>query len=523
MPSESTSQFNDIHIILAEDNPDHQHLLLRALVAGRPRTEVCVVRNGAEFLNAVREKRFDCAVMDFNLADYRADELIREAASYMVGCPIVVTSCSQDQTVVIDSFRSGVVDFVTKASAIDGDTLWRSVEQAMKSAQAQLTERRKQERRVLHLVEMSETDPLTGLYNRRYFNRCVSDRRWTNDRRRMMCCVLIDIDHFKHVNDNYGHNVGDHALQAVSKAIKSRIHGSDIAVRWGGEEILVLRPSYTLTEAWLWSEDLRAHVERMRIMADFPELTLTVSIGIVCLPADGVNEDAIAMADEALYMAKSQGRNQTCTHAMTLVDKLLDETLTNPHGTLEERFEAFIGRCNSMLGPTQREHLIEHSQKVSHMAMQIARILQVDRETYEMARLAGMVHDIGKCMIPEELLAKPSWLTLPERSLMARHAELGAYITARLGANPDMVYLVRKHHMRFDSPIPGDGSNQVLLVGRILNAADAIVTMLTDRPYRKAMSPSEALCELRRERDRQFDSDVVEAAHFVGLDQQLVA
>jgi len=514
---------NDIRIILVEDDPEHQHLLLRALASGRSKADVCAVRSGAAFLAAIKEQRFDCAVMDFNLSDYRADELIREAASDMVGCPIIVTSCSQDQEVVIESFRSGVVDFVPKAAAVSGEVLWRSVEQAIQTAKVQVSERRRRERRERHLVKISETDPLTGLRNRRYFDRCVREQRWTEDRRRMMSCVMIDIDRFKQINDTYGHNVGDQAIRGVARAIKSRVHGSDIVIRWGGEEMLALRPSHSVAETWLWAEELRTLIERIQLVPDEPALRLTASMGIVRTPAEAIDTEAVGQADAALYLAKSRGRNCVCTHTMVKVEDVLREMSSLASAAAEDRIATFTERCKGFLGPTQRKHMTVHCQQVSAMAGQIARALQVDERTHELSIIGGLVHDIGKCMIPEELLAKPTWLTLPERALMANNARFGADICARLGADHELQSVVRGYHLRYDSTQSAGENDRCRMAGRIVCAADAISTMLADRPYRKARSASQALSELRHNRASQFDPEVVEAAHFVGLERQRAA
>ena len=132
-----------IQLLLAEDNRDHQSLLLRALTRGRPFVQVTIVDSGAEFLRTLSCERFDCAILDFNLSDYRADELLELARPNLKACPTLVISSSQEQEVVIRAIRGGGADFVPKMSATYGDELWSRVEHAIGLAMRKRAGRRR--------------------------------------------------------------------------------------------------------------------------------------------------------------------------------------------------------------------------------------------------------------------------------------------------------------------------------------------------------------------------------------------
>lgn len=162
------------------------------------------------------------------------------------------------------------------------------------------------------------------------------------------------------------------------------------------------------------------------------------------------------------------------------------------------------------LGPTQTQHVGEHCDRVGALAGELARCMSLTHEAIEDAAVAGVLHDIGKCAIPEALLALPRSLDTEEWLVMATHAELGACMAEQLGAGGTIVAAVRLHHERFEDAPP--------LLARLLNVADALTTMLSDRQYRRAMPLDNALAELRREAGGQFDPAVVDAAHDVSTD-----
>jgi HD-GYP domain-containing protein (c-di-GMP phosphodiesterase class II) len=127
--------------------------------------------------------------------------------------------------------------------------------------------------------------------------------------------------------------------------------------------------------------------------------------------------------------------------------------------------------------------------------------------------LAGLCHDLGKLLIPEDVLAKPAALSVDERRLLDRHPDAGAAMSRRLGLDEEAAEYIRYHHKAFRT-----GSGNPPLGARVLAVADAFVTMTSERPYRSARSLSSAVSELRRCRGEQFDPDVVDAVPHALLD-----
>ncbi|PTB83920.1 hypothetical protein C9926_00330 [Sulfurovum lithotrophicum] len=150
-------------------------------------------------------------------------------------------------------------------------------------------------------------DPLTGLFNRRGYDYNIPHIEKASYGAILMC----DIDHFKRVNDNYGHEAGDYVLQAVAKMIRENIRIEDLSVRWGGEEFFIFLSEVTLSEAYLVAEKLRIKIENTPIVYHDNMIEVTMSIGISIMEKDIPLNEAIKDADSAMYLSKTRGRNQT--------------------------------------------------------------------------------------------------------------------------------------------------------------------------------------------------------------------
>lgn len=160
---------------------------------------------------------------------------------------------------------------------------------------------------------MSSHDPLTELLNRRSFSNQVSEKmRIIGNSKKIAALILIDIDHFKHVNDKFGHPVGDIVLKEVSKIIVKHIKTTDLATRWGGEEFLIFLFKTSVNGAYALAENIRLEIQNKVIDADKFQIQITASFGISLLKDNFSNsfDTSYKSADVALYEAKNQGRNQ---------------------------------------------------------------------------------------------------------------------------------------------------------------------------------------------------------------------
>lgn len=229
--------------------------------------------------------------------------------------------CSDGSVIAAESVSSYLLDAEGVARTILGIT--RNVSER-KAAEAALRETNRQ----LHaridetgrlqaaLQELAVRDGLTGLYNRRYLDETL-EREVSRARREgnPLALVMIDIDYFKRVNDTYGHQVGDEALRMLASVLLANIRTEDVACRYGGEEFLMLLPNMPLEAALERAELWRSAVQDLAITLGSTRITFTVSLGVAAYPEHGKTPDDLTRcADQALYRAKNDGRNQVSVY-----------------------------------------------------------------------------------------------------------------------------------------------------------------------------------------------------------------
>jgi len=506
-----------LKMLVADDDAGDRLLIERTLNAiGQPITvETC--HDFDSFKAAIKARKYDCVLMDFNLSPVcNAEMLLALLRDERPECPAIVVSNSDEQEVVVRSFRSGSIDFLNKSDAADPQALWGVLESVLKRALRKRTERRIGERRIRALRELADTDPLTGLANRRALESVIGpERRQTFDRRGHTTVMMVDIDHFKRINDQYGHETGDRVLRSVAAVISQSSPQSAQTVRWGGEEFLVLCPGLAAVTARFEAERLRQAIASKYILADQGRISVTVSIGVTTVRSDEVSLDTVKLADEALYLAKESGRNRVCTHEMVAFSKLVEPAKND---SPEDTLRCTLERARGILGPTQFEHVTAHSEAVGAIAAKIARHLGASTTEVDRVRLAGLCHDIGKVAVPDALLSKVGDLSPAERFILEKHADDSALLAQRLGADRHTTECIRHHHDRFDT-IEAAGFDQPRILkhksmaaSQIIKVADAFATMTAGRTYKPRMTVEAAKEELLRNRGGQFDPTVVDAA-----------
>jgi len=178
--------------------------------------------------------------------------------------------------------------------------------------------REKQQAEALEsLSEQVTLDPLTGLFNRGYMDKILHDEiadAGQNDS--AVGILMADVDHFKNINDLYGHIAGDLMLQSLARLFKNCIRAADIVCRYGGEEFVIIMPGATLPNLSKTAEEIRAKCQAMRLAYDGQEIQATISLGVAIFPQHGSRpNEVLAHADQALYCAKQQGRNRVAGYS----------------------------------------------------------------------------------------------------------------------------------------------------------------------------------------------------------------
>lgn len=346
-------------------------------------------------------------------------------------------------------------------------------------------------------VQRATTDGLTGLLNHRAFQeRLTSELDRASRTRQEFVLLAMDLDHFKQVNDTHGHAAGDRLLRLVARdAIGASIRPYDIAGRIGGDEFGILLPHTTADQALLVGERIRQAIQELDYAAhDLPAGAVSCSIGLAHYPADGITrEDLQEVADQGLYAAKYQGRNQlqrgTAGTAMFERDPAKLQRLLEGanHGVVEALAAAVDARDTYTAG---------HSRRVGEYAAMLAQALGHDPAFCNELRLAAVFHDVGKIGIPDAILRKPGSLSDDEYAQMQEHPRIGAdhllrsvpFLQAQLPA-------IRHHHERWDGRGYPDrlAGEAIPYQARILAIADAYDAMTSNRVYRQSLLPDDVL------------------------------
>jgi diguanylate cyclase (GGDEF)-like protein len=360
------------------------------------------------------------------------------------------------------------------------------------------------------LSDAAHRDHLTGLLNRRGFQN-VFDTELERARRADQTLSLIvgDLDRFKLVNDAHGHAAGDDVLTRVAAAIAGAKRGFDSAARVGGEEFAVLAPDCDEHGAFMLAERIKAAVHDA-VMARDPGSPLTISFGISTFPLHGQSADALLRtADQALYAAKRLGRNRSVISSAE-VPGILARTRRHEDGDPQVELAALINLAEAL--DVRDWGSASHCRRVGRFAELTARELGLSPEVVERVRLAGILHDVGRVALPENLLAKHEPLTDDEWVLVRAHPVAGARMVETTEYDDIRTWILFHHERPDGTGYPeGRGESDVPLESSIIAVADAYEAMTSDRPYRRALAPEDAGEELRREAGRQFRADVVAA------------
>ena len=346
--------------------------------------------------------------------------------------------------------------------------------------------------------QAARTDALTGLLNHGAMQ--VRVREEIARARRdgtPLSFVIIDLDDFKRVNDVRGHQAGDELLRQVAGLLQAELRPYDQVARYGGDEFVLLLPGSDEAMA-------RTVAERVRD-AMVASMVGACSLGVAQwhepLDADALLEHA----DRALLLAKRTGKGRVAVANPDVERELAMMQAERGSPAAVQALAAAIEERDN--------YTHEHSEEVVHLARGVAMLLGLQTDQAERIAHAALLHDVGKLAVPNEILHKPGPLTPEEWELMADHPVAGERILLRIPDLTVIAPIVRHEHEHWDGSGYPDGLKERLIpIGsRIILACDAYHAMITDRPYRAAMSPAEAAEELRGGAGTQFDPDVVDA------------
>jgi diguanylate cyclase (GGDEF)-like protein/PAS domain S-box-containing protein len=341
-----------------------------------------------------------------------------------------------------------------------------------------ISELKTKEREITYL---SYHDQLTGLYNRRFYDEELL--RLNTARNLPLTIAMGDVNGLKLVNDSFGHKVGDELLVNVAKAIKKACRQDDIIARLGGDEFAIIFPNTTEEDAG-------------RIVQRIIDLTALEKVGPV-ETSISFGYETMTNSEENIEVIIKKTEDHMYRHKLNESSSLRNKTINLIMRTLFEK--------------NNRES--KHSERVSQICVQIATEMGFDKDAINHIRTVGLMHDIGKIGIDENVLNSTSILTNEEWKEIKRHTEIGYRILNSASDFSDIAEDVYAHHERWDGKGYPRGIKEeaISIFARIIAVADSYDAMISERPYRayrKSISTHEALDEIRKNSGTQFDPRV---------------
>jgi len=389
------------------------------------------------------------------------------------------------------------------------------LQEMFKSLEKSRDEVRRQNR---ELQVLATQDPLTGCLNRRsFFEKFEMEYHRAKRYGIALSCIMIDIDHFKTINDTHGHQAGDQVLQRIADRIRSGLRESDVLCRYGGEEFCVL-----LTHSN--ADDSARAAERIKNIVSSREISgiqVTVSLGISSIEFGAADpQEFLSQADKALYAAKNSGRNMAirwdiCQDRFPQKYAETTKKPTEEHDQDGTYIPYHIVSALTLAMSHRDSETAEHSRQVAELCVAAAQDLMSLSDCFVL-EVAGLLHDIGKLGVPDSILLKQGALTDGEWQVMAEHQRKSVEVIASIFLSPNLVEIVRYNQIWYGGSHDNPGlpkGKDIPLGSRILSIADAFSSIVSHRPYREARTFEEAFEELRRFAGKQFDPDLVE--HFI--------
>ncbi len=287
-------------VMVVDDDPAIHHLV-RARLKDES-LDIVSVFLGSDALPQIIEQQPDLILLDIDMPDMSGLDVCRQikGSAATMQIPVIFLTGADSMEDKVTGLDLGAVDYVTKP--FNPIELRARVRAALRTKFV-----------IDLLAQKAMIDGLTGLWNRGFLDQTLATQIAHAQRNGTPFSLIIcDVDHFKLVNDRFGHPVGDDVLRSVARVMRRRVRSSDSVCRYGGEEFVIIASGATAEQTEMLAEDVRRLIEATVTISGRPEVRVTASLGVAQYDGNGAT-DLLRRADEALYAAKQAGRNTVVT------------------------------------------------------------------------------------------------------------------------------------------------------------------------------------------------------------------
>ncbi|UCH95625.1 MAG: diguanylate cyclase [Candidatus Aminicenantes bacterium] len=524
---------NKTNILLVDDRKEN--LLALGAVLESPGLNILTATSGNEALGLMLEHDLAVVILDVQMPEmdgFEVAELMRknEKTKYI---PIIfVTAFSKDEDYIFKGYETGAVDYLFKP-------LNPVILKSKVNIFLELEQSRKQiEKQNERLKELSFTDGLTGLYNHRYFQE-ILNREFAIVRRNRtdLSCFMIDLDYFKDVNDTFGHAFGDFVLRRFARLLKGAVRETDILARYGGEEFVLLLPHTHLDGARVLAEKCRKKAAGYVYENEGYSRRVTISIGIASCHTHQPpgSSDLVSFADQALYRAKAEGRNQVRIYNEEALNNAGALNFSPPDQLLDIKARLKkIQEKTTDAAMASLETLLHHSNLDLHLDQsfnfdqersgRIIRILDLMSQRLGLPRLhqqifkrAAKLHDMLMLLLGDETIHKEGTPGMEEQIDIEDHPIMLEELARTFDIFADERAILRYHHENHDGSGYPEGlrGTQVPMGARLLSLVHAFVNMTSLQNSKPLLPPQQVIDQLVKEAGHQFDPLLV--GHLLGL------
>lgn len=296
-------------ILIVDDEPDI--LTLLASVLGGEGYEILTAGDGVEGIERFQHEQPDLVITDIKMPRKDGLGVLRDIKATGSDVDVIILTGHSDEVTAIDCLRAGAYDYLVKPLE-DLEVMLSSIERALYKRTLEV----KNKQLIRQLEEMAIKDPLTGLFNFRQLQICLDDEIARSDRYgHSFCGLMLDIDHFKNVNDTYGHLFGDYVLQKLGEIMLRNFRSVDRVFRYGEEEFFIIMPETGKEGINVAADRILAVVRNCNFICDVHQANITLSIGCTSYPEQATDKtEMIRYAEDALSQAQKLGGDRIMLH-----------------------------------------------------------------------------------------------------------------------------------------------------------------------------------------------------------------